>query len=158
MNEAIGRLRQWWEGRTLRERRMLAAMAILAAAVAVWLGAVRPALAWREAAAEARATAEADHVAVLAALARTASAKAGPDAPADARGLEPIIRQAAEASGLEITTGMDESGRLGFRIAQGSTAAVFGWLAALKTTHGLDVTRLGVVENADATLQVEGAF
>lgn len=156
MNAFLGQALQWWEGRSLRERRMLTVMLALIAATAVWLGVVRPLFGWREAAAENRARAEAEHGAVLAAVARLAPIRTA--APADARGLEPTVRQTAEAAGLTITTGMDASGRLGFRIDRGSTAAVFGWLSGLKTAQGLDPVSLGVIENADATLQVEGAF
>lgn len=157
MNALLGPALQWWDGRSLRERRMLAVMLLLIAATAVWLGVARPVFGWRAAAAEDRARAEAEHVAVLGAVARLEPAKGAAPA-ADARGLEPAVRETAEAAGLTITTGMDASGRLGFRIDRGSTAAVFGWLASLKTAHGLDPVSLGVIENADATLQVEGAF
>lgn len=157
MTALIGQARQWWDGRSLRERRMLAVMFALVAATTLWLGVVRPVFDWRTAAAEDRARAEAEHGAVVAALVRLAPAN-DTTAPADARGLEPTVRQTAEAAGLTISTGMDASGRLGFRIDRGSTAAVFGWLATLKTAHGLDPVSLGVIENADATLQVEGGF
>ncbi|GAA0620585.1 hypothetical protein GCM10009422_15320 [Brevundimonas kwangchunensis] len=159
MNDFVGTARQWWEGRTARERRMLLIMTGLLTAVLVWFLVVSPALAWRERAAERRASAQADLTAVQADL-RTLSASSGQGGAqtADAQGLEPIVRQSAEAAGLELTLGMDASGRLGFRIPSVSSGALFGWLAGLKTTNGIEVSSLGVTENADATLQVEGAF
>lgn len=158
MNRMIGEARQWWDGRTRREQRLLAVMALLVAAVVVWLGVVRPATNWRDEAARDRQRAEADLVDVRVALIRLAPTTAAPRAATDAQGLEPVVRQTAEAAGLEITTGMDASGRLGFRAPHASSAAVFGWLAALKTTQGIEVVSLGVIENADASVQVEGAF
>lgn len=158
MNRTLAQLLQAWDGRTRREQRMLAVMALLAAAVVVWLGLVRPVHAWRAEAANDRDRAGAELVEVRTALTRLAPAPAGGTRPADARGLEPVLMQTAEAAGLRLTTGMDASGRLGFRLVGAPAAAVFGWLAALETTHGLQPASLSVFENADATLQVEGAF
>lgn len=157
MNRVVGELRQAWDGRTRREQRMLAVMALLIAAVVLWLGVVRPITGWRDTAARNRAWAESELAEVRLALVRLAPATStGPRT--DARGLEPVVRQTAEAADLEITTGMEASGRLGFSAPRAPGAAVFGWLAALETTHGLRPVSLSVIENADATLQVEGAF
>lgn len=158
MNRMLAELHQAWDSRTRREQRMLTVMALLVAAVVVWLGIVRPLNGWRVETAGDRARAEAHLVEVRTALVRLAPAIGG-EAPAmDAQGLEPVLRQTAEAAGLELTTGMDPSGRLGFRAAHAPAVAVFGWLGALDTTHGLQPVSLSVVENADASLQVEGAF
>jgi general secretion pathway protein M len=157
MNRIVGELRQAWDGRTRREQRMLAVMALLVAAVVLWLGVVRPITQRRDAAARDRVRAESELAQVRVAIARLAPAKPG-QSPTDAQGLEPVVRQSAGAAGLEITTGMDASGRLGFSAPRAPSAAVFGWLAALETTHGLRPVSLSVVENADASLQVEGAF
>jgi general secretion pathway protein M len=158
MNRVVARLQQAWDARTRREQRMLAGMALLAAAVVLWLGVVRPLNDWRDAAARDRAQVEAGLVEVRAALNRLGPVAGGEPRGADVQGLEPVLRESAAAAGLELTTGMDPSGRLGFRIASAPSAAVFGWLAALETAHGLQPVSLGVVENADASLQVEGAF
>lgn len=151
------RLYPWWEARTLRERRMLMVMAVLAAAVLIWLAVVRPALAWRDAAAADRVRAEADLAQVRAGLRLTAPT-AAVRTVIDVEGFEPLVRRTAEAAGLNVTTGMDATGRLGFRVPDASTAALFGWLSALEQDHGIRVISLGVVENTDATLQVEGAL
>ncbi|MBU1384615.1 MAG: type II secretion system protein M [Alphaproteobacteria bacterium] len=158
MNRIIAQLQQAWDGRTRREQQMLIGMAVLATAVVLWLGVIRPLNAWRDEAGRDRARAEADRVEVQNALARLAPAAGRGARGADVQGLEPVLQQTATAAGLELTTGMDASGRLGFRIARATSAEVFGWLAALETTHGLQPASLGVIENADASLQVEGAF
>lgn len=158
MNRIIAQLQQAWDGRTRREQQMLMGMALLATAVVLWLGVIRPLNDWRDEARRERARAEVELVEVRTALVRLSPAKGAGARGADAQGLEPVLQQTAAAAGLELTTGMDASGRLGFRIARASSAAVFGWLAALETTHGLQPASLGVVENADASLQVEGAF
>lgn len=52
-----------------------------------------------------------------------------------------------------------EPGRpLSFPIPSASSSALFGWLSALERAHGIQVVSLGVVENTDATLQVDGAL
>lgn len=158
MNGMLAELHQAWDGRTRREQRMLAVMVLLVAAVVLWLGVVRPMTGWRDEAARDRARSESSLAEVRSALARLEPASGAETRTADARGLEPVLRQTADAAGLQLTTGMDASGRLGFRVANAPTAAVFGWLAGLETTHGLRPVSLSVVENADASLQVEGAF
>lgn len=158
MNRLIGPFLVWWDGRTVREQRMLAVMAVLLAAVLAWLAVVRPAMAWRDEAGRRLTVAEADLAAVQTALRQLGPKSAGAPAAADAGGLEPVVVQTAGAAGLTVTTGMDRSGRLGFRISSGSSAAVFGWLSNLQTAHGIEVVSLGVVENTDATLQVEGGL
>lgn len=158
MRRLTDRLYPWWEGRTLREQRMLALMMALLAAVLVWLAVVRPALGWREAAASDRAQAEADLASVQTGLRLVAPSTAAPRAAIDVDGFEPLVLRTAEAAGLSITTGMDASGRLSFRIPNGSSSALFGWLSALEHEHGISIISLGVIENTDATLQAEGVL
>lgn len=158
MSRIFAELHQAWDGRTRREQQMLIVMALLAAGVVVWLGIVRPLDGWRVDAAGDRARAEADLVATRSALARLAPVAGEAARATDVQGLEPVIRQTAEAAGLQLITAMDASGRLGFRVVNAPSGAVFGWLAGLETTQGLQPSSLSVIENADATLQVEGAF
>jgi general secretion pathway protein M len=146
----------WWSGRTVRERRMLMVMAALLLATAAWLGVVRPVLDWRAAAADRAEAASATLVEVRAAVASLGPSRA--PAPAPAEGLEPLIRRTAEAAGLDVVTAMSASGQLGFRLSRVQSGPLFAWLSALETDHRLTVCSLGVVENADATLNVEGAF
>lgn len=150
---------RWWWSRTDRERQMLVVMAFIAAAVLAWLLVVCPAWAWREAAAGRRAEARTTLLQVEAGVRRLA-----PNADGDQRtksaasDIEPLVSQSAQAAGLAITTGMDPSGGLGFRADRTTSGQIFPWFAALKAEHGLEVSRLAVVENADATLQVDGGI
>lgn len=156
MNALIGNLTQWWEGRTRRERWMVACMIVAMALFMAWLLIVRPLWSWRAAAAEDRLTASAELVEVRGALRGLASAPSPGAAPAG--GIEPVARQTAEAAGLEVTTGMDASGQLGFQASSASSAALFGWLSDLTRNRGVAIARLSVTENADATLNAEGAL
>ena len=156
MNRWLGQAGAWWSGRTLRERRMLMVMIALLAATAVWLGVVRPVLAWREAAATRATTA-----ALTLAEVRAAVASLGPvrsSAPPPAGGLEPLIQRTAAGAGLEVVTVMSESGQPGAQLSSVSSGPLFAWLTVLETDHRLSICSLGVTENADATLNVEVGF
>lgn len=158
MRRLTDRLYPWWNARTAREQRMLMVMALLAAAVFVWLLIVRPAMDWRAAAAADRAAAERDLAEVRAGRRLMARPEAAPGAVVGVDGFEPLVLSTAEAAGLTVTTGMAASGQLGFRIQSASSSALFGWLSVLERAHGIEVVSLGVIENTDATLQVEGAL
>lgn len=156
MNRMISSMSLWWDGRSLREQRMLAGMGLLIAAVLVWLLVLHPAWAWREAAAERR-------VEATAALARIETGLAG-RAPVEARAamaladVEQAARGAAEAAGLTVTLAVDGEGGLAFDAPGATSAALFGWLAALKADYGVEARAVTVVENADATLDATGVL
>jgi len=156
MQGIIGPAFQWWDGRTIRERRMLIAMLVLVAATVLWLVVVRPALGWREAAADRRLRAETAASEVRRDLARLA-AHAPRAMSKDPAGIEPTVRRTGEAAGLVPALVMDARGDLGFRLASASSGSALAWLATLEKDHHLQVCRLGVVENADATVSVEGS-
>jgi len=156
MNRMIGQAQAWWSARTLRERRMLLVMAGLLCATAVWLGLVQPVLAWRAAAADRAAAAAVTLAEVRAAVASFQPVR--PTASPPAGGLEPLVRRTAEAAGLEVVTVMSASGQLGFQLSSVGSGPLFAWLAAIETDHGLSICSLGVTENADATLNVEGGL
>jgi general secretion pathway protein M len=147
----------WWGARTLRERRMLALMGALCAATAVWLGVVRPVLDWREQAADRRQRA----AAALSQVHHDLSRLAGPTDRADPipmDGLEPLVRRTTDAAGLTVSLAMGADGRLGFRLAAATSGSAFDWLSSLERDHRLSLCRLSVLENADATLNVEGTL
>jgi general secretion pathway protein M len=154
MNAFIDRARAWFDGRTVREQRMLGLMVLVIVLCAVWLLIVQPLWAWKAEAVERRVQAETDLAFVerqVGALPKAATATNGP-------AIEPLAVQAAQTAGLTIVTGMDATGTFGFTAANVSSAALFGWLAELKSRHGIDAVRLDIVENADATLTAEGAL
>lgn len=133
----------WWRARSPRERVLIAAAAVLALGLALWLGAAQ-ARRWRiEAEGEMRgARAEL-------ALARRVAARPVPT------GAAPVI-EAAEAAGLVLEAAPGRDG-LEVSAASASSAQLFGWLAALEA-RGMGPSSLTVVENADATLQMQARF
>lgn len=155
MNRLLNPVAMWWSGRTLRERRLLMVMIGLLLATLVYLAVVRPVLAWRAVAAERVEVASATLSEV-----RTSIAALGPVRPRaipPAEGLEPLVRRTAASAGLDVVTLMSGSGQLGFQLSRTGSGPLFIWLAALESDHGLVICSLGVTENADATLNVEGA-
>jgi general secretion pathway protein M len=155
MNRWTGPAAMWWSGRTLRERRMLMVTAALLLAAAVWLGVVRPLMEWRAAAADRAEAAAATLVEVRTEVAALGTRRPAPPPPVG--GLEPLVRRTAEAAGLEVVTVMSPTGQLGFQLSRVGSAPLFAWLAVLETDHRLTLCSLGITENADATLNVEGA-
>lgn len=152
MNRLTANALAWWEGRTLREQRMLAVMGLILLAVMAWLAVVRPAWAWRDAAADERARAENGLV-----LARQAATRLAVTTGQGSTDIQPVVQAAGDAAGVTPVMGMAPDGGLGFTLADVQTAAAFGWLAALHD-KGVEATGLSVVENADATLTVEGSL
>ncbi|MBB3871392.1 type II secretion system protein GspM [Brevundimonas mediterranea] len=153
MNGLMSQAAAWWDGRTLREQRMLTVMGLAIAAVLVWLLIVRPAWTWRADAAEARAVAEADLALVQTAtgrMVRTDAASSDVDVAA-------VVAEVGSITGVTPVMGMSPDGGLGFSLTNVSSTAAFGWLAALHDRK-VEATTLNVVENADATISVEGAL
>lgn len=146
---------QWWDGRTARERRLLLAMCVLLALAAVWLAVVRPALDWREAAADRRHRAATTATAIRGDLARLPS-QARPANASPSGGMEPLVRRTAGTAGLDPVLSMHPDGGLGFQLASAHSGTALAWLAALEVDQGLRLCQLSVVENADATVNVEG--
>lgn len=141
----------WWDGRSLRERRMLMVMGALVLGLVGWLGVVRPLDAWTADQARARVVAERQLAQIETAVVQRGAR------PAETVDLQARVAATAPAAGVEPTLGMSEGGRLGFRLDRATTAQAFGWLAALEA-GGARVEELGVVENPDGTLGVTGAL
>lgn len=155
MNRVTATAFVWWTGRTLRERRMLIVMMGLILATAIWVGVVRPVLEWRTAAADRVAAAATDLVEVRLAVGALTPRSPRPERLAGE--LEPLVRRTAEAAGVTVVTTMSGSGQLGFQASGVRSGALFAWLSALETDHGVTICGLGVLENANATLNAEGA-
>lgn len=156
MSPLLARAHGWWDGRTIRERRLLLVMGVLALAVLLWLVVVRPVQAWQVGAADRRIEAEATLAEVRSGL-RVVAPPSAP-APAGGEGLEPLVRRTAETAGLTVVTTMAPGGGLGIQMSQAPGRETFAWLASLEADHGVKVCSLGVMENADATLNIDGSL
>lgn len=151
------RLRDWWMGRSDRERVMLGVMLALVAVLLLWLIAIRPVNAAR-ATAEQRlfvATEDAGRIAAVA-QAMTVARRTAP--PMLNVALPVAIGQAAERNGFTLSRldpiGTDRA-TIGISTARGP--ALFAWLGALEQ-QGIIVDKLTLRTNSDATLGVEGVL
>ncbi len=148
----------WWRSRTLREQRLLLAMAGLLGLVLVWLLVIRPID-------DSLSAARERHADVVLRL-------------AEARGQAAALRglRAAPASTLPgplttvLSAAATEAGFTAPRVEpQGEGAALviidsarpqalFGWVRQMEQRHGLLVDRLSANANSDQTLAVQVGF
>ncbi len=153
----IDRVRDWWQGRSDRERWMLGVMLALLAILVLWFAIIAP-LNRARAAAEQRlsvATEDAGRVAAAAGAMKIARRDAQPMLNV---ALPVAIGQAAEANGFTLAR-LDPIGgdraTIGISTARGP--ALFTWLNALEK-QGVIVEKLTLRTNSDGTLAVEGVL
>lgn len=151
------RFLSWWSTRTLREQRMLLALALVAALVLSWLIVLRPLN-------DALATAKAQHNQAVIALAETrASAEAiralgRSGTPAASAPVATLVSQAATEAGFSITRlDSDGAGGVTLVMAAARPQAFFAWLAELER-QGIRVGALTASTNTDQTLSVQVSF
>ena len=154
----IDRWRDWYRARTVREQRMLLAMAAVAAAVFAWLLVVRPL-------SDGLATARQRHDEAVVALAE-AKAQAQEIAVLEKRGgvgvaepVQALVGNAATESGFQLNR-MEPQG--GYAVLAGIDAArpqaFFAWVDQLESARGLVVERLNATANADRTIAAQVTF
>ena len=150
-NDQVKAARVWWDGRTAREHVMLGVLGGVLALVLAWFLILAPLLAWKARAADRLDAAVQTHA--------LASAAAGIDTsggvartPAE---IEALLTGSAVEAGVAVQVAV-EGGGVSFAVESVETARLFGWIAALERA-GLTIASLSVLENADATLQAQGA-
>ena len=144
----IVRLREFWGGRSPRERVMLAVMGVALGLFAAWLLVLRPLDVCADQAAGRRMAAEAD----LMRIKRSAApARPRPD------NLEATLRVTAAAQGLDPILAMSEEGGLGFRFNSDQGRPVLLWLTEVKAATGLEPTRVSLLAE-DGRLAIDGAY
>ena len=151
----VDRARDWWLGRSERERWLLGVMFGIVALSLVWLLIVRPFAAARTAGHVrlAAATESAGRIAAAAAALKQARASAPPALTVT---LPVAVGQAAEANGFTLSRlDVQGSDRATIAIATARPPALFAWLATLER-QGIIVDQLTLRTNSDATLAVEG--
>lgn len=152
-----GSFASWWKTRTLREQRLLLAMAGIAAVVLAWLLVVRPlgdALSAAKERHSAAVVALADVRAQVAAIEQASgTAPANLGAPVDV-----VISQSATEAGFPATR-IERNGtnQATLSVAAVRPQAFFGWVAQMEG-RGLVVARLTATANADQTLAVQVTF
>lgn len=141
------RLQALWNDRSPRERVMLLALTAVLAGVVVWL-AVQGLAEWRQAAEDRTRRAAADHAAVAAGAALTRRARE--QAPG---GPEALIREAAEANGLEpAMTTVEADGAVTVSFEAAASPALFTWLAQMEA-QGVRVAGFTALKTSEGALQ-----
>ena len=154
----IAQVETWWQGRSARERNLLAVLAALLVLMIGWFGIIAP-LDRSLASARLRLdTAVLTRGRVLSAAEAMRQARRRASGPAAAAGLTDIVAQSATAAGL-VTSRLDMQGedRVAVALATARSQAFFIWLRALDA-EGVIVDHLTVRTNSDATLAVDGVL
>lgn len=154
----MNRLLEWWHARNPRERILLAVMAAAIAAFAIAYGVVLPLRDAREAARERHARALALYAEVESEARALAALRRGRPAPPRGAAYAGAIVDAAGAAGVAIARqDAGAEGRLVVGIDATSSAALLGWLDALRQRHGIVPESLRV-EKSDGRLRAEVVF
>jgi general secretion pathway protein M len=142
----------WWRERSLREQRMLLAMAALLAVTIVWLGVYRPLQSGLSSSRERHQLA----VVRLGEVRADAAALRGLGRPAALPGpLVTVVAQSANEAGFATAmVAAQGEQRVTVSIASARPAAAFTWIAALEA-RGIIVERLAARANSDPTLALD---
>jgi general secretion pathway protein M len=148
----------WWRTRTLREQRLLLAMAALLFLVLSWLLVIRP---LNDALAAARERHGAAVLARAEAKERAALASAPTDRmPIDLRGgtLETLLSGSAGEAGIPVARVTREGNAQATAVIDAvRPQALFAWVRAMEE-RGLAVERLRATANSDQTIAAEITF
>jgi general secretion pathway protein M len=147
-------LRTWFDGRSLREKRLLLAMLALAAVTLVWAGIVRPV-------ADALASARTRHADAVERLARTQVAVEALRSIQTRRTrpltgtLADVVRAAANEAGFALAS-LDQQApdRVHVGIQSARAGALAAWLARLERA-GVLVDNARLTDNGDRTVGVD---
>jgi len=153
----IERTTIWYRGRSVREQRLLLAMAALFTLVFVWLLLIRP---LGDALADARARHDAAVIERAEAQAQAEALgvlrKAG--GAALTQPVEALVAQTAGQTGFQLSRIQAEpGGGVSIAIEAARPQALFGWVSSLER-QGLIVSSLSATANADRTLSVQASF
>lgn len=155
---ATARAIEWWHARAPRERRMLAAMFAGIAAFVAWYGVLSPLLSARDRAAARHASAIQAHAEIERSLAGVAAAAEGRPVPPAGDRFHALISDSAGAAGVGIDRREPSSGGdLEIGIDAASTAALLGWLDALRLEHGISPVAVDI-ERRDGRLRARLHF
>lgn len=151
-------MKAWWRSRTLREQRLLLAMAGLAALVLAWVSVLRPLSDALSAARErygAAVIAQAEASSQAAAL---QAAQTGRPAVLMTGSLDIMLNQSATEAGIPVQRVEPEGpNRSTVVIGAVRPQALFGWVRQMEG-RGLVVERMNATANSDQTIAVQATF
>ncbi len=150
----IGELSTWYEGRSLREKRLLLVMAALAVLTIIWAGIIRPVN-------DGLSSARSRHASAVIALAETDMRLAAlktlqQNRPAPLDGpLDVVMRARAAEAGFALGNVTAEgSDRVQLSIPSAKPGALFAWIALLED-NGILIDQLTTANNGDRTVSAQ---
>jgi general secretion pathway protein M len=150
----IANLRNWFDGRSLREKRLLLAMGALAILTIVWGGIIRPVT-------DGLSSARERYAGAVVRLGNTQTRVAAVQAlqqnrPAVLSGpLEAAVRARADSAGFPLSAATPiDNNRVQIAINSARPAALLAWIAELEGA-GILVDTLNVTNNGDKTVAVQ---
>lgn len=148
----------WWRTRTLREQRLLLAMAGLLALVLAWLLVIRPLGDALSAARERHAAAVIARADAQARIDLDRQAGGRPVANLAGGTLETLLNASANEAGIPVAR-VDREGAAQATAVIGAVRpqALFGWVRQMEA-RGLRVERLRATANSDQTITAEATF
>lgn len=138
----------WWRGRSRREQGLLAFLAMLCVAVALWYGLVMPLRAYAETARASRASAEMR----LQRMQAVAAARAARPAM---QNLRQAMEQAARQAGVNPQLGAAAGTGIEFELVRAPRTDAMSWLVRLDE-HGVEVASLSIHPHDDGTATLKG--
>jgi general secretion pathway protein M len=150
----IERLKLWFAERSLREKRLVLAMAALAGLTLIWAVIIRPISDGLSSTRERHADAVIRLAQTQARVAAVTALQRHRPAPIQAS-LDAVIRERANDAGFALASvtpqGQD---RVQISIASARPSALFGWIAGLEDA-GILVDSLGTTDNGDKTVSAQ---
>lgn len=150
----IANLRNWFDGRSLREKRLLLVMGALAILTIVWGGIIRPVT-------DGLSSARERYAGAVVRLGNTQTRVAAVQAlqqnrPAALSGpLEAAVRARADSAGFPLSAATPiDNNRVQIAINSARPAALLAWIAELEGA-GILVDTLNVTNNGDKTVAVQ---
>lgn len=152
----IDNLRDWWDGRTPRERILLGVLGALVAAMLLWLLVWRPVNSYLESGRTAQGEAL-DRLAQTQAM--VADAKRFGAAPASgALDVRAVVNQSAIEAGFTLAKNEPgQSGSVSMAIASAKSRALFLWLGALER-QGIIAQTASMRANGDGTVAFDAVL
>lgn len=143
---------------SMRERALIAALCVLLAAGAFWIGVWRPIEGWSNQAAGRRIAAE-QRLASVRSAAREIEGLSGRLSPLPAAELEARILRSADEAGIVLDrVGPDASGGVQVAVAAASPTQVLAWLSSLQADQGLFVPHLSIVRAEDGLVSLDATL
>jgi general secretion pathway protein M len=149
---------RWWSARSLRERRLLIAMAALLTLVFVWLLVIRPLMDARAAADQRLNAAVTDLARARAEAAAATQVTAGPNNNPVPLPVDGFLMQSGNEQGFtNLSVVADGASGARISMANARPQAFFGWIGQLEA-RGLVVESMSARANADQTIAVEAVL